>query len=321
MRCPVPLALAACPIALAACAQSPPPSGCTDSTSSAIVGGTSASSYSEAILVDMYRGSALYAACSGSIIAPQVVLTAGHCVDGFSQWKIKAPFANGQSVMSTSGETYDWDENGATTVNPNHHDIGLIYLQTPITLAQYPKLAQTPLKAGSSLVNIGRIRDGVLSNTQLYVSPEVQIDLGDPYGYPYDYVADNVLEQGDSGGPDVVATGGVHTIVAVNSGNGSMEVLARVDLLYDWIKSKIDSHGGPGGTSSGGTDAGTGSSSGGTDAGTGSSSGGSSSGSSSSGGSSSSSGGGTSGGSGLGSPGAGTPPNSPPPSNGAKPCT
>ena len=37
-----------------------------------------------------------------------------------------------------------------------------------------------------------------------------------------------------------------HKIVAVNSGAGGGEVLARVDLLYTWIQMKIASHGGGG---------------------------------------------------------------------------
>ena len=58
-----------------------------------IVGGVRASDHPEAVLVDMDG-----AACSGSLIAPRVVLTAGHCVDGSSVWTITAPYAGGQRV-------------------------------------------------------------------------------------------------------------------------------------------------------------------------------------------------------------------------------
>src|SRR5262245_19045893 len=109
-------------VALAACAQNASSSSCSDGTS-AIVNDTTASAYPEAMLIDIYQSGQLYAACSGSIVAPQVVLTAGHCVDGFSQWKVTAPFSGKQTASSTSGETYDWHENGSETVNPNHHDI------------------------------------------------------------------------------------------------------------------------------------------------------------------------------------------------------
>src|SRR5579883_1493464 len=118
-------------------------------TSNAIVGGSRANAYEEAALVAMYQGGQLTAYCSGSVIAPGVVLTAGHCVDGFDSWKITVPYATGGkvNVNASSGTTYDWMENGAETVNPNHHDIGLIFVDTPVHLSGYPQLAQSPLQA------------------------------------------------------------------------------------------------------------------------------------------------------------------------------
>src|SRR5437660_482840 len=92
----------------------------------AIVGGEPATQYAEAALVDMYEGGELQAACSGAVISPHVVLTAGHCVDGFTGWRVTAPFAGGQSTKSVRGITLDWNEHGAATVNRNHHDIGLV---------------------------------------------------------------------------------------------------------------------------------------------------------------------------------------------------
>jgi len=73
-----------------------------------------------------------------------------------------------------------------------------------------------------------------------------------------------------------------HEIVAVNSGGGSTEVLARVDLLYQWIQQQIQAHGGSGNTAPDGGGSGSSASSGGShgggssgvDAGAGSSGGG-----------------------------------------------
>lgn len=227
------------------------------STRSAIIGGTRASSYEEAALVGMYQNGQLYAYCSASVIAPKVVLTAGHCVDGTTAWVIKTPYASGQSAHASSGATFDWAENGATTVNPNHHDIGLIFLDTPITLTQYPVLATQPLADGKTVVNIGRINNGTLSTTDLYVSPAIPIHDGAADGFPFDYGANDVIESGDSGGPDEVLNTTPHLIVAVNSGAGSgSEVLARVDLLNTWILGQIASHGGGGGGSPPPVDAG-----------------------------------------------------------------
>jgi hypothetical protein len=226
------------------------------STASPIVNGTKASAYEEAALVDMYQQGQLFAACSASVIAPKVVLTAGHCVDGVDSWKVTTPYAGGQKANASSGATYDWHENGAETVNPNHHDIGLIFLDTAIKLTSYPALAQKPVKDGTNIVNIGRILNGTLSSSNLYVSSSISVSDGAQDGFPFDYSANEVIESGDSGGPDELPGQTPHLIVAVNSGAGQgSEVLARVDLLYTWIQQQIQSHGGNGNT--GGNDAGT----------------------------------------------------------------
>jgi MYXO-CTERM domain-containing protein len=229
----------------------------TQKSSNKIIGGTRASGYEEAALVDMYQNGQLTAACSGSIIAPRVVLTAGHCVDGFTSWGITAPYSNRQTANASSGATYDWMENGATTVNPNHHDIGLIFLDTPITLSSFPKLAKSRLADNSNVVNIGRINNGTLSDTDLFVSSPIPVVDGSTQGFPFDYAAQQVIQEGDSGGPDEVPGSTPHLIVAVNSGAGSGEVLARVDLLYSWIQQQIQAHGGGGGGGGTPPDAGT----------------------------------------------------------------
>src|SRR5689334_21382025 len=84
--------------ALGACVTSNHTTMCDEG--SAIVNGSTASSYTEAVLIDMYRNGQIAASCSGSVVAPQVVLTAGHCVDGFTGWRVRAPYAKGQTVTS-----------------------------------------------------------------------------------------------------------------------------------------------------------------------------------------------------------------------------
>jgi len=226
--------------ALPACAPTEPP---TTDTADPIVAGARAERYPESVLVDMMRVTHRAAYCSGVLIAPRVVLTAGHCVFSFDGWRITAPFASGQTATASRGVTYDWDE-VTEMVNPSEHDIGLVFLDTPIVLEGYPDLAGQPLDVGASVVNVGRILNGRLSRTQLFVSHPLPVTEAAGAGFAYDYVALDVIEPGDSGGPDFLD--GTHTVVAVNSGSGvGREIMARTDLLLPWVRQQVGANGGP----------------------------------------------------------------------------
>lgn len=212
----------------------------TGQASQEIKGSTTiASAYPEAVLINGRKQTdppGLIHGCSGSVIAPRVVLTAGHCVVGLSEWQVTAPYAGNQTASSVKGIRFDYLDL-SPQVNANQHDIGLLFLDRDIVL-QYPTIANT--STGSALLNIGRVNNGSLSSTSLFVSQPVAIASGASVGFPFDYVSNTIIEAGDSGGPDVLPGPAPHTIFAVNSGaNATFQGLARVDLLSGWIQERV----------------------------------------------------------------------------------
>lgn len=200
------------------------------STTESIIGGQKATDYPEAALIN---GQGFY--CSGAVIAPRVVLTAGHCAHG-SRFTVKAPFVN----KSATGTRF-WTDYVATgeTVNPNTLDVAVIILDSPIQLASYPTLNPNKLANGTEVVNVGRIKDGSLSTTTLYYGAPVAVTDGAP-SFPKAYRSPVLIQSGDSGGPVYAGTGASRTVVGVNSGaGGSTQVLARIDLAYAKIQQLI----------------------------------------------------------------------------------
>ena len=134
------------------------------------------------------------------------------------------------------------------------HDVGLVFLDSPITLASYPTIATAGLPDQSQIVTVGRVKNGQMSKTALYQSPPGKVKSGGGYGFNYDYAAPMVIEHGDSGGASYSVN--THTIVSVNStGDSSTMLIARVDLVATWIAQQIASHdggGAPGGGGQGG---------------------------------------------------------------------
>ena len=206
-----------------------------------IIGGVPAGHYPESALVSMKNGASQGYLCSGALIAPRVVLTAGHCIAGYHGFEVDLPFAGGQSATG-EGLVFDYTSTGQN-VDPDAHDVGLIVLDEALSISSYPLVATNKIANGTNVQNIGRIDDGVTSSSALFIGAPLAAHDAANIGFAFSYRTDEVIQSGDSGGPVVLA--GTHKIVAVNSGAGNgFQVLARADLVASWIQDVVGDNGG-----------------------------------------------------------------------------
>jgi V8-like Glu-specific endopeptidase len=214
----------------------------TDSAESDIVDGNRATKYTYAALVDAQLDNGV-GECSGAVIAPRVVLTAGHCVHGFSEWIVTAPYAAAQRVVASDAEVFDW-ETPSEEPSPEMHDVGLLYLDTPIDLDRYPTLADDGDAEGEKVRYVGRVLDDESSQTDLYYGKKVRATDGTRVGWPFTYATKKYAEEGDSGGPVVRSNDNWHIVGVASGGNWDLdiELLARVDLVHAWIAERVDAH-------------------------------------------------------------------------------
>ena len=199
-------------------------------TDTPIIGGSKATGYAFAALIDMYVNGYSASACSGAISAPRVVLTAGHCIEGMNGWKVTLPYSGKQSKYTTQAATKY--KGYGSSVNPNTPDVGLVFFDQPFDLPSYPSIQQTKMPNGTKARNIGRINNGSFSNSDLFVSKPLTMNDATNYGFPLDYIASEVIQPGDSGGPVVLDGAAPFTIIAVVA--CVLGILG--DLAESWLK-------------------------------------------------------------------------------------
>lgn len=230
--------LAACFAALAASLAAAP-------AAHAIVGGAPAAPdmSRHVVMIVSDRGSF----CSASVIAPDLLLTAGHCVRKGANYRLLT-YRDGKPVLSALGGIAIHPQFDAKAYDRRHFtvDLALVKLDAPLAgYAPLPLLAESGIEGavyrvagfGLTAQNAGK-SGGVLREIALQGAPpisKVQLRLREGSGV-------GGACQGDSGGPVLrqgMLVGVLASAVGANSGRGcgGMTGVALLGTALPWIRS------------------------------------------------------------------------------------
>lgn len=205
-----------------------------------IIGGVSAPEFREGVVIRKDGKDH----CSGALVAPDMVLTAGHCIHALNAEQITLEFPHNRGIIRNARELINicaaeslYDE---TPLSEN--EVALIRLDADLNLGSYPYPTLAGAVLGEDVRSLGMIQDGVAGDGEMFISSAQPVFAHDDNYYGTN---SNVGQGGDSGGPmfttDVVPGTSPNVIVAVTTGSYlDNDWYARVDSQMDLIKSYVN---------------------------------------------------------------------------------
>jgi V8-like Glu-specific endopeptidase len=214
-----------------------------------IVNGTADASHTSVGALEMSDGSL----CTGTVIAPRLVVTAAHCIEGGSAqvFILGANIDSGSATQVTATKSIQHPQYQAEVVEQGeyvgYHDIAVVVLSknAPVAPVAYRKASLSGTE-GSVVTFVGYGEDKI----GLRYNVRTTLDAIWTQGW-WNYVSSQYPGNtcnGDSGGPGLLSVGGVEQIIGiVSSGDQYCShdgYNTRVDTNATWLDQMVTQYGG-----------------------------------------------------------------------------
>jgi hypothetical protein len=150
--------------------------------------------------------------CSGTIIAPTVVLTAAHCLDegvaGVTVWL-------GPPTVPVAAQSFVHYPN--YVFNQSGFDVGVIVMANPLPRTAIPVLTSRDGRTGEAAILVGWGRDQNNAPATLRAGSTVLSNVTASYLETLYAPPSSSVCQGDSGGPILLSEGGAWAVAGITS--------------------------------------------------------------------------------------------------------